>query len=155
MLITLDLLDNWDFNNLFSIEVRSNICYSNYLKFKNDLKVNNIELKDYLLEKYLNDKPYNLVPNEFPYAVGENMAHYVLWVHPRYVNKLTDIEIIQIIKQKMENPHSQYSSSSSTTSHKPESLVELNFNEYMCFENDIRIKSVLDIPHYHVFFRRC
>ena len=146
MLITLDLLDNWDFNNLFPIEVRSNICYSNYLKFKNDLKVNNIELKDYLLKKYLNESPYNLVPNEFPYAVSENMAHYVLWVHPGYVNKLSDLEIIQIIKNKMEN---------STTSCNPEGSSVLNFNEYMCFENDIRIKSVLDIPHYHVFFRRC
>ena len=134
MLITLEFLDNWNFNNLLPLEVRTESCYANYLKFKNHLKENNIKLKDYLLDKYLNNKSYNLVPNEYPYNVDKNMAHYVLWIHPEYVNKLTDLEIIQIIKEKNE---------------------ELNFNEYMCFENDIRVKSVLDILHYQVFFRRC
>ncbi len=134
MLITLDFLDNWDFTNLLPLEVRTQSCYSDYLKFKNDLKTNNIKLKDYLLNKYLNNKSYNLVPNKFPYTVDKNMKHYVLWIHPEYENKLTDLEIIQIIKEKME---------------------ELNFNEYMCFENDFRVKSVLDVLHYQVFFKRC
>jgi predicted transport protein len=134
MLITFELLDNWNYNNLLPIDVRTDACYLKYLKFKNDLKVNDIKLKDYLLDKYLNNKMYDLVPNDFPYAVDKDMAHFVLWVHPDYENKLTDLDIIQIIKNKME---------------------EHKFNEYYCFENDVRVKTVLDILHYQVFFRWC
>ncbi len=62
------------------------------------------------------------------------MAHYVLWINPNYVDKLTNIEIVNIINEQM---------------------VILGYQEYICFENDIKTKSVLDILHYQVFLKKC
>jgi hypothetical protein len=134
MIITLDILENWDFNNLLPVKVRTKECYARYIDFKNNLAKNNYKLTNYLIDKYLNNRNYNFVPNEFPYNVPNNMAHYVLWINPNYVDKLTNIEIVNIINEQM---------------------VILGYQEYICFENDIKTKSVLDILHYQVFLKKC
>ncbi len=53
MIITLDILENWDFNNLLPVEVRTKECYAKYIDFKNNLAKNNCKLTDYLIDKYL------------------------------------------------------------------------------------------------------
>ena len=36
----------------------------------------------YLLNKYLNNRLYNLQLNKFPYDLENNIIHYVLWLNP-------------------------------------------------------------------------
>ena len=134
MLINLDFLENWNFNILLPSDVRSKKNRSAYQTFKKELKEKNISIDKYVLDKYLNSKIYSLNLNKFPYNIPNNMLHYVLWIHPHYFKKCTNKLICEIIVKKMK---------------------ELNYNEYFCFENQKGCKSVLNISHYQVFYRRC
>ena len=134
MIITLEFLENWNFDIELPVEVRSNKIMEIYDKHKFFLKENNINQNDYIINKYLSDKKYSIQKNAYPYNITNNMEHYVLWIHPNYINKINDFEICNIITNKMK---------------------ELSFNEYFCFENHIKAKSILGVPHFQVFFRKC
>ena len=141
MIINMDFLESWNYTKPLPIEVRTEDVINNYNIFKNELKLNNIKIEDYILHKFLksNDasqpyKNYTLELNTFPYNTPKNMKHYVLWVHPNYRDTITNKEINDIIIQKMN---------------------QLGYNEYFCFENNIACKSVLGLLHYQVFFNLC
>jgi hypothetical protein len=134
MLITLEFLESWNFEIQLPVEVRTNEILEKYNKHKKYLKSNNINQSQYIINKYLNDKKYFINENAYPYNIGQNMAHYVLWIHPNYITKISDLEVCNIITNKM---------------------IELGYNEYFCFENHIKAKSILGVLHYQVFFRKC
>ncbi len=134
MLITLEFLENWNFEIQLPVEVRTDEILEKYNKHKKYLKSNNINQNQYIINKYLADKKYAINENAYPYNIDQNMAHYVLWIHPNYITKISDSEVCNIITNKM---------------------IELSYNEYFCFENHIKAKSILGVLHYQVFFRKC
>ena len=134
MLITLEFLENWNFEIELPDEVRTDQIIEKYNKHKKILKKNNIDQNEYIIDKYLSNKKYSINQNAYPYNIDKNMDHYVLWIHPNYINKINDWEVCNIITNKMK---------------------ELDFNEYFCFENHLKAKSILGVPHYQIFFRKC
>ena len=134
MNVTFEFLENWNFEIELPEDVRTYDVIEKYKKHKEYIKKNNINQNNYIINKFLSDKKYSIDKNEYPYNIDKNMAHYVLWIHPNYINKINDLEICNIITNKMK---------------------ELNFNEYFCFENHIKAKSILGVLHYQVFFRKC
>lgn len=134
MLITIEFLEQWDFQKLLPNNVRSDKVNLQYVKFKKDLSNKKISIDNYIFETILQSKKYSINRNNFPYNIPNNMLHYVLWINPLYFNKISDKEICEIIIEKMK---------------------ELDYNEYFCFENHKGCKSILEIPHYQVFYRKC
>ena len=134
MIITFDFLEQWNFQKLLPNNVRSDKVNLQYVKFKKDLSNKKKSIDNYIFETILQSKKYSINKNNFPYNIPNNMLHYVLWINPLYFNKISDKEICEIIIEKMK---------------------ELNYNEYFCFENQKGCKSVLEIPHYQVFYRKC
>jgi len=134
MLITFDFLENWNFDNELPENVRSTKIIELYNKHKIFLKKNNINSNGYIINKYLSDCKYSIQRNAYPYNITNNMEHYVLWVHPNYIKKIKDTEVCSIITNKMK---------------------EIKFDEYFCFENHIKAKSILGVPHFQVFFKKC
>jgi hypothetical protein len=134
MIITFDFLEKWNFEIELPEEVRKKDVIKKYNLHKQYLKNNNIDQTHYIINKYLQDKKYSIEKNGYPYNIDENMEHYVLWVHPNYINKITDKEICSIIIKKMN---------------------EIKFDEYFCFENHIKAKSILGVPHYQIFYKKC
>ena len=134
MIINMDFLDTWDYSKPLPKDVRTKEVLDRYKVFQNDLKENNLKIEDYILHKYLKSKFYTLELNTFPYNTPNNMKHYVLWIHPKYENKLTNKKLNEILINGM---------------------YQLGYNEYFCFENNIASKSVLGILHYQVFFNLC
>lgn len=134
MLVTLEFLENWDFSIELPGEVRTKETIEKYNKFKEKIKSENISIGEFIKEKYLCDRLYSFNLNTYPYNIENNMQHYVLWISPLFKNKINDKIICKLITDKME---------------------ELGYNEYFCFENHIKAKSVLEILHYQVFFRKC
>ncbi len=134
MQITFDFLDNWNFMIELPIDVRDLNIIEKYENHKKFLKNKNINLDNYIINKYLSDKCYYITKNEYPYNITDDMLHYVLWIHPNYINKINDKEVSKIIINKMN---------------------ELDYDEYFCFENHIKAKSILGVPHYQVFYRKC
>ena len=134
MNVTFEFLENWNFEIELPEDVRTYDVIEKYKKHKEYIKKNNINQNNYIINKFLSDKKYSINKNAYPYNIDKNMAHYVLWIHPNYINKINDLEVSNIIINKMK---------------------ELNFNEYFCFENHIKAKSILGVLHYQVFFRKC
>ena len=60
------------------------------------------------------------------------MYHYVLWVHPGF-EKGCNIKTVENCLDKF--------------------LKELEYNDYIYFENHKDCKSILNVKHYQVFFK--
>jgi hypothetical protein len=134
MLVTFDFLEKWNFSIELPGEVRTKETIEKYNKFKEKIKSENISIGEFIKNKYLTDKLYSFNLNTYPYNIENNMQHYVLWISPLFKKKINDKMICKLITDKME---------------------ELGYNEYFCFENHIKAKSILEILHYQVFFRKC
>lgn len=134
MNINFEFLENWNFEKALPESIRTNTIIRKYNNYNLYLKKNNINKDKYIIEKYLSDSKYSIVKNRFPYNIDSNMQHYVLWIHPYYFNKISNKEICLIIINKMK---------------------EINYDEYFCFENHINAKSILGVPHFQVFYKKC
>ena len=101
MNVTFEFLENWNFEIELPEDVRTYDVIEKYKKHKEYIKKNNINQNNYIINKFLSDKKYSIDKNEYPYNIDKNMAHYVLWIHPNYINKINDLEICNIITNKM------------------------------------------------------
>ena len=119
MLVTFEFLENWNFDKELPVEVRTKETIEKYKKFKERIKSENISICEYITKKYLADKLYSFNINAYPYNIGNNMKHYVLWISPIFKSKINDKMLCKIITDKMK---------------------ELGYNEYFCifFENHIK-----------------
>lgn len=99
----------------------------------NDLKIKENDIPKYIYNKYLINKKYNLVKNDFPYLTDNNVEHYVLWINQSYEKIITKEEIKNIIINKMK---------------------ELQYDEYIFYENHESVKTIHEIKHYQIFFRK-
>lgn len=113
---------------------RSEDILNKYKVWKLKLKNKGYEINSYLHNKYLKNKSFSIDINPFPYNLEDNIYHYVLWINNDYRDKVTNLEIKNIIYKKMS---------------------ELNCSGYVCFENHIDCKSVSKVLHFQIFFRKC
>lgn len=127
----MNFLETYNYEIPLKDYTRTDYVNKTYAEFKKNL---NIPINDYIIENYLKDINYNICPNKFPYNTPQNMAHYILWINPKYENKITDKKVCEIIYNKMN---------------------ELGYNEYFCFENHVNAKSVKGVLHYQIFFSKC
>ena len=94
----------------------------------------NININDYIYNKYLNGLSVNFIENSFPYDIEDNCLHYVIWFDSEYFKKVTlcinpNKIIDNIIRNKFKD------------------------NEYIYFENHSHNKSVQKVKHFHVFIK--
>ena len=90
-----------------------------------------LNYEKYILNKFLNNKLYNLQPNTYPYDLQPNIKHCVLWLNP-IINKdiLYKKKFIEgILKSYIPN------------------------KEFIFYMNSQKNKSIKQIPHYHVFIK--
>lgn len=109
---------------------RSNFNLNRYKIHKFLLKIKKIELKDYINNKYLKHKPYNLVKNIFPYDLEKNILHLVLWISTDII-----INVEKIIKLELKNKMNKEN------------------NTFLFFENPKQFRSIDDIKHFQVFVK--
>lgn len=110
---------------------RSKQVLQNYNDFKNKNKNKNIT--KYIYKKYLKNKQYLIIENDFPYLTESNVFHYVLWINKSYEPFISKPILEKIIIEKMN---------------------ELQFDEYIYFENHSSVKTIHDIKHYQIFFKK-
>lgn len=115
--------------NRFDYLYRNHFNLTRYHIHKFLLKKNNINLSDYISNKYLKNKKYNLVKNAFPYNLEKNILHLVLWI-----NDLNITNIKQIIKKELEIKYKKE-------------------HEFLFFENPKHLRSINDIKHFHIFVK--
>jgi len=122
-MITWNMLKNHDeYIHLFK---REPIVQKRYEMYKNTINVS-----DYILNQIIQESPFQLSLNQFPYHLEKDIHHYVLWIHPQ-----VDIsnKSVQVILENLKN--------------------ELGFDELVYFENNYQDRSIKDIKHYQVFFK--
>ena len=115
--------------NRFNYLCRNNFNSTRYYIHKFLLKKNNINISDYISNKYLKNKKYYLVKNTFPYHLEKNILHLVLWI-----NDLNITDIKQLIKKELEIKYKKEYS-------------------FLFFENPKHLRSINDIKHFHVFVK--
>ena len=133
MTLTWDFLLNFDYNNDLP-EQRTEETLKKYINFKNDLKNNNIDISDVIYKNYLKDKIFSIEKNRFPYSTEENVFHYVLWINDNFKKDITNKKIMEVVLEKMK---------------------QINCSGYICFENTLNCKSIKNILHFQVFFKKC
>lgn len=122
-----------DWNTLIKHDYKNNkiLRKNDIQELYNKERKNNINYDKYILEKYLDNKLYNLIPNKYPYHLKNNIKHYVLWLHPMLKQKhINDKKFIyKLLKAQIKN------------------------NEFYFYMNPQKYKSIKSIPHYQVFIK--
>ena len=95
------------------------------------MSIKNQTISEFLLLKIFGDcEPdlkWKIIPNEYPYYLGEYIDHLLLWIHPNYQFTLTEID--NIITSK---------------------LINTKYVKWIYFKNKQNIRSVDGIEHYHI-----
>lgn len=115
-------------------DIRSTSIKIKYFLFKLYLKLRCMTIAQYIQNKYFrkNNNQWVLVPNDFPYEVENHILHYVLWFNP---NIGGSFDLAKLICEE-------------------QIAMDLRFTDYIIFENPEHKKSVPEILHYQVFFRK-
>lgn len=127
-ILTWNFLQSWNYTKPLP-NFRTDEILEKYKEFKNK----NIDISLYIKNKYLKNCSFSIEKNTFPYNTEKNVEHYVLWIHDNFEKNISSFFLENVIKEKM---------------------VLLQFDEYIYFENHISVKTIPDILHYQIFFRR-
>jgi hypothetical protein len=95
-----------------------------YETFRDSL---DIPIADYLHSTLFSDqnyRDYNLRLNDFPYNMEETISHYILWINP--TSKSLPVK----------------------------SIIQSKFKNFIYFMNVPKNRSVMEIPHYHIFTKK-
>lgn len=133
MTLTWNFLLEFDYSKDLP-EQRTEETLNEYKLWKLNLEKNNEIISDVIYKKYLKNKSYHIEKNSFPYLTEKNVFHYVLWINDSYKKNITNKKIMNIVIKKMK---------------------EINCSGYICFENTSNCKSIKEILHYQVFYRKC
>lgn len=128
-MITWEFLQSFDFEKKALPNFRSQETLDKYQTFKKNTK----NVAEYIYAKYFKNKNFCIEKNDFPYITESNIEHYVLWIHKSFEKNVSKSFLENIIYQKMK---------------------DLHFDEYICFENHSSVKTIPDILHYQIFFRK-
>ena len=102
-----------------------------YKKFKQELKLKNISLKENIMTNYFNDgKKYILNLNKFPYNLVKEIQHNVLWINPNYNDEFNNnnSKIYTLLNELIDKP-------------------------FIVFKNNSTNMSIPDVIHYQVFIK--
>jgi len=129
-ILTWSLLKSWNYKKPFP-NFRTDETLQKYQQFKN----NNVDIPSYIQQKYLKNKNYTIEKNAFPYHTEKNVEHYVLWINKNFEKHISISKTFleNIIKEKM---------------------ILLEYNEYIYFENHVSVKTIPQILHYQIFFKK-
>jgi hypothetical protein len=130
MLVTWNFLKQYNREVPLPEDVRTLETINTY---KNEFKIKSNEDKLQLLYKFYLKDDLNLHKNKYPYNLDNGIEHYVLWIHPNYENKCSTKDIKIFIENF---------------------LKDNQFSDYIYFENNNLSKSILNIKHYQVFFKK-
>lgn len=134
---------NWEYLKQFNYNpptinlLRQKTVQDNYNNHKININVKNINIEDYIINKYFKDpnSKYYFTLNTFPYNLEDNIKHYIIWLNPIYYNdkqiNFNNIKHIDFIK----------------------SIINVPYDDFIFFENNIQHRSVLGIRHIHVFIK--
>ncbi len=103
----------------FSVE---RLPRTHFIQQQYDQHKQEVNLHDHVLNTYLKDREYNLVKNNFPLALDETVAQYVLWVRNN-----VQIDVEKFVKTRFPCKRT------------------------VIFTNPTQWKSIPTIIHYHVF----
>ena len=109
-----------------------NLLRKPHIQHKYDLHLKKYKnINQTIINKYLSDKLYTLIPNSFPYNIQSNIKHYVLFLHPKLHKNIiyNKFFIYHIIKSYIKN--------------KP----------FLYYINPKKKQSIKNIPHYQVFIK--
>jgi hypothetical protein len=84
------------------------------------------DLHEHIMNRYLGDKDYVLIPNKFPLDVATHISHYVLWIKDASVT----LNVAEFLNE------------------------QFNGNRFVYYENPEDWKSIPSIKHYHIFVER-
>ena len=92
MFVTTDKQISWESLTPFSWDNPPDISFGRtkdvcdkYAKHTYDLKSKNIDIGDYLFDKYFrNNYYYSIDINTFPYNICDNIEHWIIWINPNY-----------------------------------------------------------------------
>ena len=132
--ITWNFLKQFHIMNPPSITLnRKSIVDRNYKLLKLYLKNNNININNFITNKFFGYKnkfkEYRFIKNEFPYYVENHINHHILWINPNIANIFDNTKIIDLVNKILNN------------------------KEYIIFKNQNNNLSVSQIIHYHIFFK--
>ena len=128
-ILTWKFLQSFDFEKNALPNFRSQQTLDNYQIFKKNTK----NVSEYINEKYLKNKNFCIEKNDFPYITESNVEHYVIWINKSFEIYISKSFLQNTIYQKMK---------------------DLHFHEYIYFENHSSVKTIPDILHYQIFFRK-
>ena len=94
-----------------------------YLQHK---KINS-PLMPHIVEKYLQNKKWVIVDNEFPYYMDDGIHHKILWISPQITKNKQQID--KIIRSYTKMYH---------------------YDQYIYFENPTETRTIHGITHYHI-----
>ena len=105
---------------------RNKTVSDNYKKFI--MKSNGI--KTFTETLFVNEELYVLRKNDYPYNIGDNILHYVLWLKDKKNHDFNELN--SIIKEQI--------------------VVQFKVSKEFAFsENIYKNKSIPEVQHYHVF----
>ena len=107
---------------------RTKEIHDKYESFRESLTVPVAEYLQMTLFGNQDSCDYNYRLNDFPYNTEETITHYILWINPKSYQK-TSREVKSIIRGK----------------------VKVKNMNVIYFMNVPKNRSVMDIPHYHIF----
>lgn len=108
---------------------RSISVQKKYDTFRDNIIQNYGNVSNYLEETlFVNEEPFIIKKNDFPYNTTSNIDHYLLWINPKYNSYFTN----KSVKKQL----------------------ELFFeNKYIFFKNNSNNMSIQSITHYHIFIK--
>jgi len=101
---------------------RSSGTQAKYESHQTNLRRAQTPIGCFIRDKYLGDRCWSFVLNEFPYEFSDGTRHYLLWFTEDFDESTTAA-----------------------------TLSACGVNEYVCFENLLANRSIKDIRHLHVF----
>ena len=99
----------------------------------NNFKKLNKDICSYIKNKYLNNCDYCIIKNDFPYDTEKDVKHYILWIKDSFLENINKRDIEDLIQKKM---------------------LELEYSNYIYFENHISVQTVPDIKHFQIFYKK-
>lgn len=127
----------------------NNLQLARHPLFKDDYKIHKAELKakglavyQYIINTIFSDPNLSvtLEPNPYPYDIGSEIEHWLLWFYPKKYGNKSPINN-QIAKELI-------------TSYLDRPVFKEKYDAFTFYENPLSWKTVPELPHFHVFLRK-
>jgi hypothetical protein len=115
---------------------RKDEVQQSYMQHKSRVEASGRKMADVLKDRtFPTDSPTNpfvILPNDFPYHVSSEIAHWLIWIFPRYFTEKGQEEINKELDAL---------------------LREKGLKKFIFFKNLSSNSSIPSVPHYHLFIQ--